>query len=330
MNPLELIHSVRLITDVCLEVVPGENVLCIADREENMEILSLIAAECQARGAQAAVVLIEPRKHPHHEPPVPIAYAMEKADIVIVLTFGSLVHTKAKKQAMAAGAKIALMGEVTKEFLTSFHLTREDLLKVRAQTEEIAQRLTSADSAHLTTKAGTDLVMSLTGRKAVGLVPFRAKTAKGDVFGVPGYAEAACPPIEDSVEGIAVVDGTMVGTEDLNVLVEDPFEIRFEKGRIVSISGGKDASRLENVLNTIGDEARTACELGVNSNFMVPKKLRGLRDDMAIGGHVHLGLGRNDHIGGKSTGEAHLDLLITWATLLLDGTPILEDGVLKI
>lgn len=51
---------------------------------------------------------------------------------------------------------------------------------------------------------------------------------------------------------------------------------------------------------------------------------------MAMGGHIHLGLGRNDHIGGKSTGEAHLDLLVTWATLLLGGTPILEDGVLKI
>ena len=41
MNPLELIRGVRLITDVCLEVAPGETVLCIADRQENLEILSL-------------------------------------------------------------------------------------------------------------------------------------------------------------------------------------------------------------------------------------------------------------------------------------------------
>ena len=90
MNPLELIRSVRLITDVCIEVSPGETVLCIADREENMEILTLVAAECKARGAEVAVVLIEPRKHHHHEPPEPIALAMEKADVVIPMTYGGL------------------------------------------------------------------------------------------------------------------------------------------------------------------------------------------------------------------------------------------------
>ena len=58
MYPLDVIQAVRLITDVCLEVAPGQDVLCIADREENMEILTLIAAECRARGAEVGVVLI--------------------------------------------------------------------------------------------------------------------------------------------------------------------------------------------------------------------------------------------------------------------------------
>ena len=37
MYPLELIQGVRLITDVCLDVTPGENVLCLVDREENIK-----------------------------------------------------------------------------------------------------------------------------------------------------------------------------------------------------------------------------------------------------------------------------------------------------
>ena len=48
MYPLELIHSVRLITDVCLEIVPGENVLCITDSEEKMDVMTLIAAESKS------------------------------------------------------------------------------------------------------------------------------------------------------------------------------------------------------------------------------------------------------------------------------------------
>lgn len=327
MYPLEVIQAVRLITDVCLEVAPGEDVLCIADREENMEILTLIAAECRARGAEVGVVLIGPRKHHHHEPPRSVARAMREADVVIAMTFGSLVHTKARKEATDAGVKFALMGEVNKEYLVNFDLTREDLLKVRAVTEKIAQRLTSASSAHLTTRAGTNLSMSLKGREGIPLVPFGKK---GTFFGVPGYAEAACPPIEDSVEGVAVVDGTMIGTADLEGVVEEPFEITFEKGRIVKISEGRDARRLKSLLDTVEEGARQFAELGVNSNPFAPKKFIGGRLDMAIAGHVHLGLGRNDMIGGNSRGENHLDLLVTWATLLLDGNPILEDGNLKI
>jgi leucyl aminopeptidase (aminopeptidase T) len=271
--------------------------------------------------------MISPRRHHHQEPPEPIAIAMEKADIVIIMTYGSLVHTVARKRACAAGAKVALMGEVTKEFLIGFRLTKEELLKVRKDTEEIVKRLTLASTAQLTTKSGTDIFMSLKGRKGVGLVPFGAK---GSFFGVPGYAEAACPPIEDSAEGILIVDGTMIGVEDLETLVEEPFEIRFEKGRIVKISGGRDARKLEVLLDTLEDQAKTLSELGVNSNFMIPKKLRGSRMDMAVGGHVHIGLGRNDHIGGNSFTDTHLDLLTTWVTLRLDGDIIIDEGVLKI
>ena len=110
MYPLELIQSVRLITDVCLEVAPGEDVLCIADGEEKIEAVTLIAAECKARGAEVAVALIEPRRENYHEPPPCVARAMQEADIVIVMTYGSLMHTRARKEACSAGVKYASLG----------------------------------------------------------------------------------------------------------------------------------------------------------------------------------------------------------------------------
>ncbi len=327
VNSLDVMRGVRLITDVCLEVKQGESVLCIADRQEFFEIQTLVAAQCEARGAEVAVVLIEPRKHHHHEPPPAVAHAMTKADTLIIMTFGSLVHTQARKDAIAAGAKIALMGEVTTEFLMSFNLTREQLLEVRRQTEAIKTALTGARSARLTSRAGTDLTMSLEGRTGIGLVPFGEK---GTFFGVPGYAEAACPPIEDSVEGIAVVEGAMMGTPELESLVQEPFTMKFKKGRLAELSGGRDARRLELAMAPMEDQVKTFSELGVNSNFFVEKRLRGSRLDMAVGGHVHFALGRNDHIGGKSVAENHLDFLVMYATLVLDGKTILEEGVLKI
>lgn len=328
MYSFEPIQSVRLITDVCLDVAPGENVLCITDGEDKMDVITLIAAECKMRGAEVAIVLIEPRLHHHHEPPRSVVGAMREADTVITMVYGSLMHTKARKEACAAGVKFAAMEEaVTKEYIARLDLTKEHLMEVRAFTEKIAQHLTAASFAHLTTKAGTDLRMSLQGRNGVALLPFGKK---GAFCVIPDYAEATCAPIESSVEGVAVVDGTMVGGADFQGLVEEPFEIHFEKGRIVKISEGKDARRLENLLDTFGEEARTFAELGINSNPRLPKKLKGTRADNAIAGHVHLGLGRNDHIGGNSRGESHLDVLVTWATLILDGNTILEDGRLNI
>ena len=325
MYPLELIQIVRLITDVCLEVSPGEDVLCIGDKQENMDVITLIAAECKAKGADAAVVLIEPRRQHFHEPPRSVARAMKEADVVIAMA--SLMHTKARKEACSSGVKYASMGSITKEYLSSLNLTQDDLLEVRALTEKIAQRLTAASSAHLTTRAGTDLRMSLEGRNGIALVPFGKR---GAFCILPDYAEAPCAPIEDSVEGVAVVDGSMTGEPKLQGLVEEPFKIHFEKGRIVKISEGKDAWRLQSLLDTLEEEARTFAELGVNSNHKASKKLIGTKWDDMIGGHIHFGLGRNDHIGGNSRGNTHLDLLVTWATLLLDGKPILEDGKFKI
>ena len=116
--------------------------------------------------------------------------------------------------------------------------------------------------------------MSLEGRKGISLLPFGEK---GSFCMVPAYAEAPCAPIEDSVEGLAVIDGTMVGAANFEGLVEEPFEINFEKGRIVRISGGKDGRRLKSLLNTLEDQARTFAEFGVNSNHKVPKRLLGTR-----------------------------------------------------
>jgi leucyl aminopeptidase (aminopeptidase T) len=327
MYPLELIQSVRLITDVCLEVAPGQDVLCIADTEESMGVMTLTAAECKARGAEVAAVLIEPRKRNDHEPPRAVAKAMQETDIVVAMVFGSLIHTEARKKSCAAGVKYAALAGATKEYLASLNLTREDLIEVRNLTEAIAQRLTVASSARLTTRAGTDLTMSLEGRKGVALLPFGEK---GSFCSVPAYAEAPCAPIENSVEGLAVVDGTMLGAQNFEGVVQEPVKIKFERGRIVNISGGKDAQKLESLLDSLEEGARTFAELGINSNHKVPKELTGARTDNAIAGNVHIGLGRNDHIGGKSKSETHLDLLITSATLLLDETPILEDGRLKI
>ena len=118
----------------------------------------------------------------------------------------------------------------------------------------------------------------------------------------------------------------MLGEANLEGVVEKPFQARFERGRIVEISEGKDAERLKGFLNFSENGARTLAELGINSNQRIPRNLTGTRIDMAIAGHVHLGLGRKDYIGGNAGGLTHLDLLVREATLFLNEEMVLKDG----
>ena len=86
------------------------------------------------------------------------------------------------------------------------------------------------------------------------------------------------------MEGVAVIDGTMVGMAEIEGLVEDPFEITIEKGRLVNISGGRSGKKLERLLDALGADGRQFAELGVNSNHLIANKFFGGRLDLAIAG----------------------------------------------
>ena len=137
--------------------------------------------------------------------------------MVITMVSWNLIHTVASKEACAAGVKFAPILGPTKEYLARLDLSKNDLFEVRALTEEIARRLTMASTAHLTTRAGTDLHMYLKRRKELPMVPFGVK---GSIGGSPDCAEATCPPIEDSGEGVVVVDGSMIGEPNFDGIVE--------------------------------------------------------------------------------------------------------------
>ena len=70
-------------------------------------------------------------------------------------------------------------------------------------------------------------------------------------------------------------------------------------------------------------------ELGVGLN---PKaKLCGLMlEDEGAFGSVHIALGSNADFGGKTKAARHIDLIISKATLILDGQTVLQNGELSI
>lgn len=312
-----LAHAARVVLADCLGAKRGESVLVVVDEPLRSIGEALLA---QARELQTEAVLMEmlPRKSSGEEPPVMVAQAMLKADAIVLATSKSLSHTRARREANDAGARVASMPSITEEAMVrTLQGVNEELVR---RAERYAGQLNDAREVRIITPAGTDLTFSIEGRPA---------TADGGLLSVPGSfgnlpaGEAFVAPVEGTAQGVLVIDGSMAGIG----LIEEPIRIQVENGSAVGISGGKEAAQLEALVNPHGPAARNIAELGIGLNEFA--KITGLvlEDEKALG-TIHIALGDNSTFGGTVEVASHLDGVVLKPTVWLDGQVIIEQGKL--
>jgi leucyl aminopeptidase (aminopeptidase T) len=326
----DLSKAINLIVRGCVAVKPGENVLIIADTDENAGIAALLAAEARSIGANVAVTLVDPARKLHHEPPKFVAESMKHADIIIGVIY-SFLHTKARIDAQAAGARIAILGGEKigqgRKYLEGIDLDMEDLQLIEKRSVRLAEIITQGKTATITSEKGTNLTMSLENRKGLPVIPVCRGSS---VFCLLGdYSEVACPPVEYSAEGTLVIDGAMTGLETLERVVKEPMTLTIRKGRIVDISGGKDARDLEAVLSKADPNGKALAELGIGMTHKV-LELQGVIRDKANLGTLHVAFGKNEFIGGVLKSEVHIDLMVTKPSLQVDQLLVMERGELRL
>src|SRR5438552_5655197 len=111
-------HGARILVSTCTDVQPGENVLVITD-EARRPIADAVAMAARERGADVVVAEMFPRGADAQEPPAPIAEAMMHADVIFTPVSVSITHTNAMKQAVARGARGAMLSAYTEQLLMS-------------------------------------------------------------------------------------------------------------------------------------------------------------------------------------------------------------------
>jgi leucyl aminopeptidase (aminopeptidase T) len=121
---------------------------------------------------------------------------------------------------------------------------------------------------------------------------------------------------------VIVVDGSLAG---IGKITGQPVQITVEKGQAVKIEGGKQAEKFNEIVNSIGAQARNLAELGVGTNDMAEIKGTILEDEKVLG-TVHLALGNNVTMGGTVNVSFHVDGILLKPTLKIDGQVILQDG----
>jgi len=100
-------------------------------------------------------------------------------------------------------------------------------------------------------------------------------------------------------------------------------------GVVQRIEGGREADALRRILEPYGELGRNIAELGIGTNERALITGVVLEDEKALG-TVHVALGDNASMGGKVKVPVHLDGVLRWPTLEVDGEVVVEDGMLKI
>jgi leucyl aminopeptidase (aminopeptidase T) len=113
-------------------------------------------------------------------------------------------------------------------------------------------------------------------------------------------------------------------------LITDPFRLEITKGRITSVTGGKQAMDLKQLLekyDEAGYNAASQFALGTNPACRVVPNTREVSKKL---GTAHIAIGDNISLGGQSKSSFHLDMVFLNISLYLDDQRIIKDGQYQI
>jgi len=316
---MEPIDGARKIINTGMNIKPGEKLVIITERSTIESAGYFLTAAIEAK-AQVSMVAIPNLKYNGEEPSELVSEIMQLADAAVIVVKNSLATTTARQKATSSGVRCFSLAGFTEDMLRKGCI-EADFLNVKPSVWAVAEKLSGASKALLTSKKGTRLEMSLEGRFGNALDALAHEPGAFRSMSI----EAFTAPVEDTASGVLVVDGAA----PIGLVRDDPIKVIIDKGRIVEITGGPSASRLQGLLEEINDSNMyRVAELGIGLNPAA--KLSGsnyIEDESAIG-TVHVAIGRNISLGGKINAKAHYDLIIDRPDLRLDDEWLMQDGEL--
>lgn len=319
MENIYMSRGASKVVNVCAKIQPGEHVLIVTELSR-MSIAQALATEVYRVGAEPAICIMEPRKQDSEEPPKEIAAAMKASDAFLSVVGKSITHTHAVKEAIAAGSRGLVLTHFTEEMMMHGGI-EGDFEQAKRVCTAMAEGMAGAEKIVLTSPSGTHLEYSAKGRRGNKLY---CMVEPGQFSTLP-TVEANVSPLEGTANGVIVADGSIpyIG---IGVL-EEPVTLKVENGRIVDISGGRQAKMLADNLASKNDpNVYNIAEHGVGLNpkchfcgFML--------EDEGVFGTCHIGIGTSITLGGTVKAACHYDVIMKDGTIVADGKTLMKDGV---
>ena len=314
--------GIRRAADVVLERFGvAENDRFLVVYNPGFELLATtLGAAAHARTENVCAFVYQPTSRDGEEPPQAVAAAMLEASAIAILSRFSLSHTGARVRASDRGARIASMPEITPEVFA--RAIPADYAHLERVGRLLADELTAADSCRVTAPGGTEIELSLRGRRGI--------SDDGDLRAPAAFnnlpaGEAFIAPIETQGTGSIVFDGSLASWG----LLAEPLTVELEQGRASTIKGGAAAEWLMRTLERGGPHGRTIAELGIGTN---PAAMitGSILEDEKVQGTIHIAFGTNTGMGGVNQASVHLDALVRNPSVSLDGRTVIRNGKLLV
>lgn len=314
------------IIHTCMGVQAGEKVLIAVDEPLGFVRDALFAEALKAKPSELWTYTIPDVVRPMSEYPPRFQEMIRQVDVAIrflatvdTIKEGS-IHIPILAAVRESNVRYGFGSYIDDDILNNE--LSADYQAIADLTLALTDWLLERQSVHITTPLGTDVRLSVAGRvwqSDTGVIRGHG------VFGNLPAGEVYVAPLEDSAEGVLVIDKSLPGFP-----LSEPVRLVFEKGRVTHIEGGEGAKHLEELIAKAerkenGEWSRVIGELGIGTN---PKaRLQGnLMTDEKVAGTIHIAIGRNILFGGENLAPIHEDGVVSQPTMWVDGELLIDGG----
>ena len=320
--------SANTVIDTCMDLRRGENILIVCD-PTTTDIGQALHDAAGKRSDRVLLVVMPKGRHHGEEPPSPVANLMRQQQVVIAPTRYSLTHTRAVRQAIKDGARVATMPGMTNEMFTRGGMSA-DFAAIKKHMGEMSPVLRRKRIVNVKSDAGTNVTFEVNWREwklddngICNRPRMLTNLPAGKIFTLPR---------EGTMNGTVVIDGSWD-----SALVDEAVVLQIEDGLVVDVKGGTAAAQIRQAFGEAAKRLRskdqenvwTVAEFGFGMNPQARLMGSVLEDEKRLG-TAYFSIGDNTTLGGTSAVGIHVSGVMDSPSIWLDETVIVENGTFLI
>ncbi len=321
-------RSALTVIDTCMDLRRGENILIVCD-PTTTDIGQALHDAASLRSDRVLLIVMPKGRHHGEEPPSPVANLMRQQQVVIAPTKYSLTHTRAVRQAIKDGARVATMPGMSVEMFTEGGMSA-DFNIIKKNIGEMNAVLRRKRFVNVKSSNGTNVTFEVNWREwklddngICNRPRMLTNLPAGKIFTLPR---------EGTMNGTIVIDGSWDSD-----LVDEPVVLQIENGLVVDVKGGTAAAQIR---QTFGEAAKrlkskdqenvwTIAEFGFGMNPNARLMGNVLEDEKRLG-TAYFSIGDNTALGGTAAVGIQISGVLASPSIWLDEMLLLEDGTFAV